>query len=293
MQLARLKARLLPVFFALAFVLSASACEGQVDIVHGLNELEANEILVVLEGQGIPARKQKEEGRIVTWAVLVPQSQSMDALRILVANRLPKPRSQGLAEVYPAGSSGLIPTKSEEKAKFLLAMQGEIENMLKSLPGIQDARVTVVIPEKDVVRDLETPPPPATASVAIVYNPEEGGKKPVSEEKVKELVSAAVEDLQPKNVQVIMKENRPPVVISPDGRETGAAPIAGDNVLGIRVVDKKAGIRAKVILGLFVALAIFGLILGIAGIARSISLKARLAKTEAELTSLRKRREMG
>lgn len=294
-RLFHLARRLLPLGFACALAVLPAACEGQLDIVHGLDELEANHILVVLESQGIPAAKQKEEGRVPTWAVLVPQSQSMEALRVLVANRLPKPKSQGLAAVYPAGGGGLIPTKTEEKAKFLLAVQGEIENMLKALPGIQDARVTIVIPEKDVVRDLETPPPPATASVAVVYNPEDGGKKPVDEKKLQELVAAAVEDLRPDNVKIIMKENRPPVLLtlSEDGRPS-PAPVAGETVLGIKVIDKKAGTRAKGVLGLFGAIAVIGLLLGILGIARSISLKNKLARAEAEMTSLRKaRREMG
>lgn len=265
------------------------ACEGEQDIVHGLDELEANHILVVLESQGVTAGKMKEEGRIPTWAVIVPEGRAMEALRILVANRLPKPRSQGLAQVYPAGSGGLIPTKTEEKAKFLLALQGEVENMLKALPGVQDARVTVVVPEKDIVRDLDTPPPPATASVAIVYNPENDAK-PIEEDKVRELVAAAVEDLKPNNVKVVMKENRPPILISSSGDA-----LSGDNgppetVLGIRVVDANAGKKAKQRLALFGVAAVLGVALGIFGVVRMVMLNRKLAKSDAELASIKKAR---
>lgn len=265
------------------------ACEGEQDIVHGLDELEANHILVVLESQGVSAGKMKEEGRIPTWAVLVPEGRAMDALRILVANRLPKPRSQGLAQVYPAGSGGLIPTKTEEKAKFLLALQGEVENMLKALPGVQDARVSVVVPEKDIVRDLDTPPPPATASVAIVYNPENDAK-PIEEDKVRELVAAAVEDLKPNNVQVVMKENRPPILISPSGETISAENGAAETVLGIRVVDANAGKKAKQRLALFAVAAVLGVALGIFGVVRMILLNRKLAKSDAELASIKKAR---
>lgn len=278
---------------ALCGLLWLSGCDSPLNIVHGLTELEANEVLVVLESQGIPGMKLKEEGRVVTWAVQVPGSRSKDALRILVANKLPKARSAGLKEVYPAGSSGLIPTQTEEKAKFLMAMQGEIETMLKSLPGIQSATVSIVVPEKDVIRDVDTPPPPPTASVAVVYNPEEGGKKPVEEERLQKLVANAVEGLKPQNVQVLMKENRPPLLIGADGTARSPAPIAGEEVLSIRVVDKKAGLRAKLVIGGFGALAVLGLVLGIVGIARSISLKAKLAKAEAETQALRKARREG
>lgn len=277
---------------AVCGLLLLAGCDSPLNIVHGLTELEANEVLVVLESQGITGNKVKEEGRVVTWAVQVPNSRSKDALRILVANKLPKARSTGLREVYPAGSSGLIPTQTEEKAKFLMAMQGEIETMLKSLPGIQSATVSVVVPEKDVIRDVDTPPPPPTASVAIVYNPEDG-KKPVDEERIQKLVANAVEGLKPQNVQVVMKENRPPLLLGADGSATSPAPIAGEEVLSIRVVDKKAGLRAKLVIGGFAALAVLGLVLGIVGIARSISLKSKLAKAEAETQALRKARREG
>lgn len=270
-----------------------SACDGANNIVHSLTEHEANEVLVVLESQGVSGNKLKEEGRVVTWAVQVPNSQAKEARRILVANMLPKSRSTGLKDVYPAGSGGLIPTKTEEKARFLMAMQGEIEAMLKSLPGIQNATVAVVLPEKDVIRDVDTPPPPATASVAIVYNPEEGGKKPVDEERIQKLAANAVEGLKPQNVQVIMKENRPPLLMGKNGTVVSTAPIAGEEVLSIRVIDKKAGLRAKLVIGGFGALAVLGLLLGIVGIARSIALKSRLSKAEAEVQAIRKARREG
>lgn len=271
--------------------LFVAACDGELAIVHGMTELEANEVLVVLEDQGISGSKRMEEGRIVTWLVVVPGSRAKDAMRILVANKLPKARSHGLKEVYPAGSGGLIPTKTEEKARFLMAMQGEIEGMLKALPGIQEARVQVVVPEKDVIRDVDTPPPPATAAVAVVYNPDDG-KKPIEEDRLQKLVSNAVEGLKPQNVQVVMKQNQPPIVLGSTVGQ-GMAPITGEQVLSIRVVDRKAGMRAKLIIGGFGALALLGLVLGIAGVARSLSLKSRLSRAEAESQALRKARREG
>ena len=158
-------------FAVTALISATAACSGPIAIVHGLDELEANEVLVVLEAKDITGTKQKEEGRVITWLVEVPEIDAKDAMRLLVANRLPKARSSGFKEVYPAGGGGLIPTKSEEKAKYMMALQGEVERKLKSLPGIVQAHVNIVSPDKDIVRDLDTPPPAAMASVAVVYNP--------------------------------------------------------------------------------------------------------------------------
>lgn len=280
--------------FAAAFLVALFplvGCDGPLNVVHGLNELEANEVLVVLDSQGINGEKVLEEGRVVTWAVQVPGGRSKEALQILVANKLPKARSTGLKDIYGAGSSGLIPTKTEEKAKFLLAMQGEIETMLKSLPGIQNASVSVVVPDKDVIRDIDTPPTPATASVAIVYNPDAEGKKPVDEERVQKLVANAVEGLKPDKVQVLMKENRPPILLGSNGDVSSAlAPLAGEEVLSIRVVDRKAAVQARLVIGIFGALTLLGVLVGVLGIVRSTNLKTRLARAEAETQALRRAR---
>ena len=97
---------------ALALLISlVSACEGENELVQGLDEAEANEILVVLDAKQVPAKKVKLDGRVITFSITVPESDARTALRVLVANKLPRRRPTGLAEVYPAGSGGLIPTR--------------------------------------------------------------------------------------------------------------------------------------------------------------------------------------
>jgi len=268
----------------------AAACGGNVSIVHGLDEAEANEILVTLDARQISGTKIKEEGRVVTWAVEVPNSSQREAMRLLVGNKLPKHRVQGLKEVYPAGGGGLIPTKSEEKAKYLMALQGEVERSLMSLPGIMQAHVSVVQPDKDIVRDLDTPPPPSTASVAIVYNAiDERGTAAVREDEVKNLVAASVEELKPANVTVVMKRNVPGTLIS-GGPEagTGDAPIVASRQFGINLADTASVRKLQIYAGTAGIIAVVCLMVGIGGIVRSMNLKRRVGKAEADLTSFRK-----
>ena len=276
---------------ALCAVLSVTAaCEGVRELMQGLDEFEANEIMVVLEAKGIAADKVKLEGRVVTYAIVVADSDAKNALRILVANKLPKRRPMGLAEVYPAGSGGLIPTRSEEKAKFLMALQGEVERKLQRLPGIQSAHVTIVQPDKDIVRDLDTAPPPATASVAIVFNAyDDRGTSLISQDDVQRLVAASVEDLKPQNVAVVMKKNEPAklVDIGFDGGTVGA-PVTSSTVFGVKVADDESASRLKVRFSIFLFLSVLGLIVGGGGIARSLTLQQKLQRAEAELASVRK-----
>jgi len=278
---------------ALAALFFVAACGAPLEVVHGLTEYEANQVLVVLNRQGIAATKAVEEGRVVTYKIVVNDSEADRALALLVLNKLPKQRSQGLAEVYPAGGGGLIPTKSEEKARFLMALQGEIERKLVLVPGVLQAHVSIVQPDKDIIRDLDKAPPPSTASVAIVYAPNKDGSAPVTDKQMKMLVSTSVEDLKPDNVEVLMRPNEAMVIQTLDEGDGSSVAATGENVLGIQVASKKAGTRAKGMLGLFAALAVIGLILGVLGLVRSLSLKTKLSKAEAELASMKKaRREL-
>ena len=277
-------------FFAASLVLLTAACDAPTEIVHGLDEFEANEILVVLEAKGIAGDKFKEEGRLVAWTIVVPESDHRDAMRFLVANRLPRRRPMGLAEVYPAGGGGLIPTRSEEKAKFLMALQGEIERKLQRLPGIASAHVSVVMPDKDIVRDLDTAPPLPTASVAIVFNAyDDRGTSLISQDDVQKLVAASVEDLKPQNVAVVMKKNEPGKLVDnfAEGASVGA-PVTTTPVMGIKVADEKAATKLRGLVGVFLLVGVLGLGVGAGGIVRSLSLKKKLSKAEAELASVRK-----
>jgi type III secretion protein J len=267
-----------------------AGCAGEEKIVHQLEEYEANEIIVVLEARGIKAAKVSEEGRVVTYSVQVSAVDVRDAMRILVANRLPRQRPQGLKEVYPAGGGGLIPTKSEERAKYLMALQGEVERKLLNLPGIVRAHVSIVQPEKDIVRDLDKEPPPSTASVAIVYNAiDERGTSAVTADEVRALVAASVEELKVTNVQVVMKKNVPANLVEvPFDTGNVEAPVAALKVFGVGVADKKSAQALQLYALVLGGAALLGIAVGIGGIVRSSSLKRRAQKSEAELTSLRK-----
>lgn len=197
-------------YLAVAILTLLAGCNAQQEIISNLSETDANQLLVVLDSQKISATKVAGTGRTVTYSITVKASQASQALRILVDNRLPLQPSSGLADVYPPGGGGLIPTSSEEKAKFLMAIQGEIENMLKTLPGFVTARVAIVLPDTNIIREVSGGPPQATASVAIVYNPiNDAGDSSITPDDVKYLVSSAVEGLTPAGVTVVMASNVP------------------------------------------------------------------------------------
>src|SRR5262249_47549782 len=169
-------------FFSAAAA-ALAACS--VDIQHGLDEGEANQILVALDKSGIPTTKEREEGRPPTWKVRVPSSESTRAWQVLRAQELPRNRARGF-EVFAKG--GLIPTQTEERALYQQAISGEITRMLLSYPGVLDARVLVSLP---VARGLgaAAPAPKTSASVLLKYA---GPEVPTLKTDVQSLVAGAV-----------------------------------------------------------------------------------------------------
>jgi type III secretion protein J len=302
------------VLFLAGFMLAIAGCQGQQEIVGALSESDANELMVVLQSQHIDVTKVAIPGRTITYSLSVKSGDATTAMRILVDNKLPKKPSNGLADVYPPGGGGLIPTGSEEKAKFLMAIQGEIENMLKVLPGIVQARVVVVLPDTDAIRDLNSPPPKATSSVAIVYNPiDDKGTPSVTPDDVKYLVASAVEDLSPTGVTVVMASNVPmklidisknqpsktttkPQTATAGTTETPSTPEATHSAPPAALTHQAPGyIAAKtaaaqdaegrnhILIWLFATLALVGLVLGLFGLFRAISLRSKLAQMERSL----------
>ena len=196
--------KILLVFTLLMFLSGCVSHELQSD----LSEHEAQEIVVLLKDNGIdafaaksPSEKKGEE----KWTVSIRGGDQNLARswRVLQENGLPRQKDKGLEDVF--ANPGMIPTATEEKARLLVGISGEISKTLKSVSGIVDAHVLVVLPENSPLLDKSEIVPP-TASVLIKYR---GNDLPLSEDDVKKLVARAVEALRPENVAVVYKKIEP------------------------------------------------------------------------------------
>ena len=229
---------------ALGFcILFGAGCASEIE--HELNESEANDIIVLLYENGIGATKEKEEGgREVTWKISVARQDSGRAVRILKENELPRPKTTGF-EIFNQG--GLIPTATEERAKLLQSISGELSRTLRSIDGVLLARVHINIPEQNDLADLKEKPLP-TASVLIKYRnlspPDRpASAPPVSKREVQDLVSRAVQDLKPEAV----------TVIELPGSLPGASMVETDfvDVVGIRM-SRDSKLEFQLLIGLLV-----------------------------------------
>ena len=184
------------------------------ELHHGLTEEQANEMVVTLANNGINATKVPVEGEVLSFTLTVPKRDSSQAWEILQANNLPKPPKRGFGEVF--AKTSLIPTAVEEKAMYMQAVMGELEKTMLSITGVVDARVHVVLPESDVLKEELQGPTSTKAAVLLKYKPDSNGSVPFRDEDVKNLVANSIEGLKPADVAVVSSEipqNRKPDMV--------------------------------------------------------------------------------
>lgn len=184
-------------------LLSLMAGCKQVDLFHNLQEIEAGEIMVTLQQNSIEAVKEKEmNGQDVSWKITVGEKDVPRARQILVSNNLPREKALGLSGVYK--EKGLIPTPDEQKARFLLALKGEIINSLLKIPGVVDADVVLNVPHDSEFADLDPVKKRPTASVVVRTKNEELVAQTVTESKMQRFVANTVPNMDPNDVAVIV-----------------------------------------------------------------------------------------
>lgn len=210
-------------------ILFAAGCE-KTALYHNLSEGEVNGIIVVLYEAGINAEKVREVVQNETfWNVTVNKKDMARARQILVQQNLPRKEELGLSGVYK--DKGLIPTPDEQKARFLLAIKGEIINSLEKIPEVVDADIVINIPTPEEFATNGDKRP--TASIVLKIKPEEGVTTQLNEAKVQQFVANSVEELNPRDVSVIFSYL--------SGSEDGARP-GGEKLILPETTKKKAAI---------------------------------------------------
>ncbi len=186
----------------LAILLATTACK-KVALYHDLTEEEANDIIVILQTNDISAEKIKEvRQNEIFWVIQVDPKKLAESRSLLVEHNLPRKRELGLSGVYK--EKGLIPTPDEQKARFLLALKGEIINSLLKIPEVVEADVVLNIPTADEFVSPGAKEKRPTASVVIMARPSRTGVESFTEAKIQQFVANSVENLNPRDVSVII-----------------------------------------------------------------------------------------
>jgi type III secretion protein J len=185
----------------LVAVLATAGCS--TNILHGIDERAANDATAALERAGIGADKVPDEGTAAgggaSYSIRVAHGDGTRAVDLLRALGLPHDKRRGFAETY--GQPSLIPTPSEEHARYLDATAGEIERTLETVDGVVSARVHLVLEETDPLAVDGKPKSPARGAVLLKARP---GATPIAAADVQRLVAGSVAGLDAAAVAVVI-----------------------------------------------------------------------------------------
>ena len=187
--------RVRPAVWLAVPLLTAAACT--VPVAGGLDEAQANRVVLALDRAGVGSEKEADpivEGR---FRVIVERDEAPRAITAMRAEDLPSPESPGMLDAM--GKGALLPSRLAEHAQFLAGLSGELERTLLAVEGMLSARVHVSIPEVDPLR--EGPRPKATASVLLQHR---GTAPPIDVHEVKRIIAGASPGLAPDDVAVVM-----------------------------------------------------------------------------------------
>ena len=242
-------------FVLISFFVCLTACGGD-EIYHDLTETQAIQMQVLLETAGVDSKNcgiPRDEVRPTPSSL----NDMAKARRLVLDRDLPRQDSKGMAETFSA-DPGLIPTATQERARLIAALSGEVEEKLKLIPGIVDTHVTVVMPEEDPLRDAEKQPIPPTASVVYRYQPPVGVAAkdvtpPLKEDDARNLVAASVSDSY--RTMVVVSRLATSDLLPEPGHEGEVS------VLGVRIHSSSRGRFLTIVIGLVGAalLALLGL----------------------------------
>jgi type III secretion protein J len=258
--------------FVAAASMTAGACS--TNILHGVDERSANEATAALERAGIGAEKLPDEGTAAaaggaSYTIRVARADGTRAVDLLRALGLPHDRRRGFAETY--GQPSLIPTPSEERARYVDALTGEIERTLESADGVVSARVHLVLEESDPLAVDARPRNPARAAVLLKARP---GSAPFRDVDVQKLVAGSVAGLDPSAVSVV-------VTAAADPNAAAAASLAAVGPLRV-----SPGTRPMLLAALAVGLGLLALLAGMLLVtARRIAALERAAAANASAST--------
>jgi type III secretion protein J len=182
-----------PATWAVA-VLALALTGCKTELYTSLDEREANEMIALLVKNGIDAKRVRAKDS--SSSLQVEESRLADAVDLLKANGYPRERFANMGDVFK--TSGLIASPTEERARFIYALGQELSRTINDIDGVITARIHVVLPKNDLLRQDITP---SSASVFIRHDARAPLKQLLPQ--IKMLVANSIEGLAYEKVSVV------------------------------------------------------------------------------------------
>jgi type III secretion protein J len=202
-------------FLILPLLLILAGCQTNSVIVNGVEEREANEIIVFLASRGINAEKVAAASAGVggntgpaMWNISVPSGSMTDAMSILNQNGLPRKKGTNLLELF--AKQGLMTTEKEESIRYQAGLEQQIANTIRKIDGVIDADVQLSFPAEttSVGGPAQAAPTRVTAAVYVKHQGIVDDPNSHLVSKIKRLVAGSVNGLDINDVTVISDKSR-------------------------------------------------------------------------------------
>ncbi len=234
---------------AIAFLAIAGCSE--VRLYSNLPEQEVNEMIAILRTSDIAC--SKAEGDEGSWHITVAEDAYADAVAILSEAGRPRKKRPTMEDLFP--KTGFTSSPAEQRIRLTYGLEQSLESTISALPGgVLDARVHLVLPDNQPLRDSAKP---SRANVVVVHK--KGADIENSLATIQQIVIGGVDGLEVDNVSVEMVESEDTVLTE---RSKGAAKGSQmSNILSIKVakesVPKLLGVLGVGGLSLLTALGLF------------------------------------
>jgi type III secretion protein J len=185
--------RWVPRALVLLAALLLSACD--TELYNNLDQRQANEIVATLQQRGIPAQRVVVKGG--QYTVVVDKGRFAESISILNEAGLPRQEFQTMGQVFK--KDGLVSSPLQERAQMIFALSQELSKTVSEIDGVLSARVHLVLPENDPLRQQLVP---SSASVFIRHRSDAQVASLVPQ--VKMLVANGVAGLSYDKVSVVL-----------------------------------------------------------------------------------------
>jgi type III secretion protein J len=213
----RVKYLLLTVLMTIV-ALFLTGCESNMVIITGVDEREANEIIVFLASKGIPSEKMNAVStapggidNTPKFSIAVKPSQTTEAMAVLNQNGLPRKQGTNLLDLF--AKSGLMSSDKEETIRYQAGLASQIANTIRKIDGVIDADVQLSFPAAESALSAAGPASagPQQKITAAVYVKHQGILDDPNSHlvtKIKRLVAGSVAGLDVNDVTVISDRSR-------------------------------------------------------------------------------------
>lgn len=174
--------------FLLLATVGLAGCFGDTQPLYShLDERQANEVSAALLRAGIEADKHQAD-RSADWVVSVPKKDIPTAMAVLEASDLPHGPNLSMGDIFK--KEGFVASPTEDKARYVYALNEELSRTLQKIDGVVSARVHVALPDRDLIGGKSD-----SASASVVIQTAPGAHVQERETDIKAIVKDAVEGL--------------------------------------------------------------------------------------------------